>query len=159
MFGKDKQKNKLINNLQNIYNELSQKHGISPGDFPDIKLMEERLKQADWNKFVGLKTSLLQKVDQMLARDVPPLMKKIQADEAEKSSLLDNEPAIKGGAMANLKDNPFGAGKLNSCLLSDFYNFCITFQAVMAKAPWKALTKRSGLSRKTSQNMTKFSCN
>jgi len=110
MFGKDKQKAKLINNLQNIYNELSQKHGISPGDFPDIKLMEERLKQADWNKFVGLKTSLLQKVDQMLARDVPPLMKKIQADEAEKTSLLDNEPAIKGGAMANLKDNPFGAG-------------------------------------------------
>merc|ERR1712178_225561 len=106
MFGKDKAKKKLMEQLPDIYAEISRKYSISMGDFPSVEKMRENLERADWSKFGSLKVALLQKTDQMLARDVPQMMKMIQADEAKKQ---DGQPSIIGGVMEHLKDNPFGA--------------------------------------------------
>ena len=62
MFGKEKAKAKLIANLAQTYAELSKAHGISPGDFPDVRKMQEMLKDADFAKFQGLREGLLKKV-------------------------------------------------------------------------------------------------
>lgn len=106
MFGKDKAKKKLMEQLPEIYSDISRKYSISMGDFPSVEKMRENLERADWTKFGSLKVALLQKTDQMLARDVPAMMKMIQADEAMKQ---DGQPSIIGGVMDHLKDNPFGA--------------------------------------------------
>ena len=42
--------------------------------------MRENLERADWSKFGSLKVALLQKTDQMLARDVPQMMKFSRCD-------------------------------------------------------------------------------
>ena len=62
MFGKEKAKAKLIANLQQTYAELSKAHGISPGDFPDVRKMQEMLKDSDFSKFQSLRESYLKKV-------------------------------------------------------------------------------------------------
>jgi len=105
MFGKDKKKAELIKHLDSTYKQISLKYSISLGDFPNIDKLREKLKIADWSKFCSLKIGLLQRVDQMLARDVPDLMRLIQIDEAQKTQA---SLEIKGGVIGNMKDNPFG---------------------------------------------------
>ena len=62
MFGKDAKKKELIKNLDNLYGQIQREHQISPGDFPDIKQMQERLQHQDFTKFKTLDTRFLNKV-------------------------------------------------------------------------------------------------
>jgi len=110
MFGKEKAKAKLIANLQQTYTELSKAHGISPGDFPDVRKMQELLKDADFSKFQSLRETYLKKVDVMLGKEIPELMKMIQKEEAAANLKEKDQPSIKGGALGGLIDNPFGTG-------------------------------------------------
>ena len=110
MFGKEKTKAKLIANLQQTYTELSKAHGISPGDFPDVRKMQEMLKDSDFSKFQSLRESYLKKVsfldfvgkhfffqvDVMLGKEIPELMKMIQKEEAQAVAKQKTEPSIKG---------------------------------------------------------------
>jgi EH domain-containing protein 1 len=43
MFGKDSKKKELIKNLNQVYEQLEKQHGISRGDFPDIKKLQVSL--------------------------------------------------------------------------------------------------------------------
>lgn len=92
MFGKDSKKKDLIKNIGNIYDRLQREHQISPGDFPDIKKMQEVLQNQDFSKFHSLKPQLLETVDRMLATDIAKLMSMIPQEESE----LVSEPLIKG---------------------------------------------------------------
>lgn len=40
MFGKESKKKELIKNLNQVYEQLEKQHGISRGDFPDIKKLQ-----------------------------------------------------------------------------------------------------------------------
>merc|ERR1719334_875798 len=95
MFGKEKAKAKLIANLQQTYTELSKAHGISPGDFPDVRKMQEMLKDTDFSKFQSLRESYLKKVDVMLGQEIPELMKMIQKEEAAQNAKEKDTPSIK----------------------------------------------------------------
>lgn len=87
VFGKDKKKAELIKNLDKMYNEIALKYNISMGDFPDVDKMRQKLQVADFTKFKALNVPLMQKIDAMLGKDVPELMKMISADEATKSDI------------------------------------------------------------------------
>jgi len=65
---------------------------ISPGDFPDIKKMQEVLQNQDFTKFHSLKPHLLDTVDKMLANDISRLMGMIPQEESQTVS----ESLIKG---------------------------------------------------------------
>ena len=95
MFGKESKKKDLIKNIGNIYDRLQREHQISPGDFPDIKKMQEVLQNQDFTKFHSLKPQLLETVDRMLAIDIAKLMNMIPQEEQE----LVSEPLIKGRMM------------------------------------------------------------
>ena len=56
------------------YAQLQREHQISPGDFPDIKKMQEQLANQDFTKFHPLDKKLLERVDKMLAEDIAKLM-------------------------------------------------------------------------------------
>jgi EH domain-containing protein 1 len=92
MFGKEGKKKDLIKNLGNVYDRLQREHQISPGDFPDLKKMQESLQNQDFTKFHSLKPHLLETVDRMLAVDIARLMNMIPQEESEMVS----EPMIKG---------------------------------------------------------------
>lgn len=107
VFGKDSKKKELIKNLGNIYEKLQTEHQISPGDFPDIKKMQENLTKQDFTKFHPIKPKLLEIVDRMLADDIAKLMEQIPQEEIANT---ENHTIIRGGAFQNIEDtvSPFG---------------------------------------------------
>ncbi|PNF36009.1 EH domain-containing protein 1 [Cryptotermes secundus] len=106
MFGKDGKKKELIKNLGQIYDQLQREHQISPGDFPEMKKMQEYLVHHDFTKFHPLKPRLLEVVDKMLAEDIARLMAMIPHEEVH----IVSEPLVKGGAFEGVEDSvsPFG---------------------------------------------------
>lgn len=92
MFGKDGKKKDLIKNLGQVYDRIQKEHQISPGDFPDIKKMQETLQNFDFTRFHSLKLPLLEVVDKMLENDIAKLMQMIPQEEQQ----LVSEPLIKG---------------------------------------------------------------
>lgn len=44
VFGKESKKKELVNNLGEIYLKIEREHQISPGDFPNLRKMQVRLK-------------------------------------------------------------------------------------------------------------------
>ena len=59
MFGKDTAKKKLIKNLDTTYGQIEREYQISPGDFPDLKHMQEKLELLDFTKFKSLNNGML----------------------------------------------------------------------------------------------------
>merc|ERR1712113_1334618 len=96
VFGKDSKKKELIKNLDGLYAQLQREHQISPGDFPEIKKMQEQLANHDFTKFHTLDTKLLDRVDRMLAEDIAKLMAMIPLDEEIRRN--NDADKIKGGA-------------------------------------------------------------
>ncbi|CAL4081921.1 unnamed protein product [Meganyctiphanes norvegica] len=110
VFGKDSKKKDLIKNLGQIYERIQRDHQISPGDFPDIKRMQDQLQHQDFTKFNPIKPRLLETVDKMLAEDIAKLMAMIPHEEA----ISNKEGAtVKGGAFDGVMNNAsvFGYGK------------------------------------------------
>jgi len=107
MFGKDAKKKELIKNLDNLYGQIQREHQISPGDFPDIKTMQEKLQHQDFTKFKLIDQRFLSKVDKMLAEDIAKLMTLIPSEEMKAREA--GTDRIEGGAFEAVltKDSPF----------------------------------------------------
>lgn len=105
VFGKNNKKRELIRNLGSIYDKIQTEHQISPGDFPDLKRMQESLLNQDFNKFHCLNHKLLDAVDKMLSENIANLMAMIPNEDHKTF-----EPIIRDGAFACVEDNvsPFG---------------------------------------------------
>ncbi|XP_078034333.1 EH domain-containing protein 3-like isoform X2 [Augochlora pura] len=106
LFGKDNKKKERIKNLGQIYDQIQREQKISPGDFPDLKKMQECLARHDFTKFNSLKPKLLEVVDKMLCEDIAKLMDMIPQNELDIAS----ESLVKGGAFEGVEDqvSPFG---------------------------------------------------
>lgn len=107
VFGKDSKKKDLIKNLGAIYDRIQKEHLISPGDFPELKKMQEVLYNMDFTKFQPMKPKLLEIVDRMLADDISTLMSQIPLEETNN---VETRGPVKGGAFNNVEDtaSPFG---------------------------------------------------
>uniref|UniRef100_A0A8C4MHM8 EH domain containing 1 n=1 Tax=Equus asinus TaxID=9793 RepID=A0A8C4MHM8_EQUAS len=105
VFGKESKKKELVNNLGEIYQKIEREHQISPGDFPNLRKMQELLQTQDFSKFQALKPKLLDTVDDMLANDIARLMVMVRQEEA-----LMPSQAVKGGAFEGTMNGPFGHG-------------------------------------------------
>ncbi|CAJ0591229.1 unnamed protein product [Cylicocyclus nassatus] len=119
MIGKDKKKKELIQNLDKIFEQLQREHNISPGDFPDVNKMRDKLANHDFTRFNPLKPKLLEVVDGMLATDIARLMAQIPKEEAQLTTIaatnghIDGQPSVKGGAFTQAQEaeTPFGFGR------------------------------------------------
>ncbi|XP_056437555.1 EH domain-containing protein 3 [Gadus chalcogrammus] len=105
VFGKDNKKKELIASLGDIYVRIEREHQISPGDFPNLKRMQDQLQSQDLTKFPPLKGKLLEAVDDMLTHDIAGLMVLVRQEEN-----LRPNAAVKGGAFTNTLNGPFGYG-------------------------------------------------
>lgn len=113
MIGKEKKKKELIQNLDKIFEQIQREHNISPGDFPDIHKMREKLQNQDFTKFNPLKPKLLEVVDGMLASDIARLMAQIPKEEQTTTTGAHELPTVKGGAFSQAQEaeTPFGFGR------------------------------------------------
>uniref|UniRef100_A0A452GKB9 EH domain-containing protein 1 n=2 Tax=Gopherus TaxID=38771 RepID=A0A452GKB9_9SAUR len=105
VFGKESRKKELVNNLGEIYLKIEREHQISPGDFPNLRKMQELLQSQDFSKFQLLKPKLLDAVDDMLANDIARLMVMVRQEESQMPT-----QAVKGGAFEGTMNGPFGHG-------------------------------------------------
>ncbi|XP_073989112.1 putative achaete scute target 1 isoform X2 [Rhodnius prolixus] len=105
VFGKDGKKKELIKGISAIYEQIQREQQISPGDFPDIKKMQETLVNHDFTKFNLLKPRLLEVVDKMLAEDISRLMAQIPQED-----IVAAPSNLSGGAFEGVEDtvSPFG---------------------------------------------------
>ena len=108
MFGKDNKKKELIAKLGDTFAIIQREHQISPGDFPNLKRMQEQLAYHDFTKFHALKPKLLDTVDSMLANDIARLMQMIPHED---ESAPDNYASVQGGAFEGYTESPFGVGR------------------------------------------------
>ena len=108
MFGKDSKKKELIAKLGETFALIQREHQISPGDFPNLKRMQEQLAFHDFTKFHALKPKLLDVVDSMLANDIARLMQMIPHED---ESAPDNYASVQGGAFEGYTESPFGIGR------------------------------------------------
>ncbi|KAK7103669.1 hypothetical protein V1264_018531 [Littorina saxatilis] len=109
MFGKDNKKKELIAKLPDIFATIQREHQISPGDFPDLKRMQEQLAFHDFTKFHALKPKLLESVDNMLSSDIARIMGMIPHED--ETAVENNLATIKGGAFEGYTESPFGIGR------------------------------------------------
>ncbi|CAG4988759.1 unnamed protein product [Colias eurytheme] len=128
MFGKDGKKKELIKNLAQVYDRIQREQQISPGDFPDIKKMQELLANHDFTKFHPLKPKLLEVVDHMLATDIARLMDLIPQEDVN----VVNEPLIKGKSICyNIySENNY---RRNTFFSIDFVYTCLQYKAIELK--------------------------
>ncbi|CAH1712543.1 EH domain-containing protein 1 [Aphis gossypii] len=118
LFRREGRKKELIKNLGTIYQNIQKEQQISPGDFPDLKKMQEVLVNLDFSKFQSLKPHLLEEVDKMLANDIAKLMAMIPLQDMQNRKMNNGEAeqqqqqqaVVKGGAFVSVQDtaSPFG---------------------------------------------------
>ncbi|CAL9162630.1 unnamed protein product [Musa hybrid cultivar] len=78
MLGKTKAQQRLINNLENEFAKVQRDYHLPPGDFPDVQHFKEVLSGYNIDKFEKLKPKMIQAVDDMLAFDIPELLRKFR---------------------------------------------------------------------------------
>ncbi|CAK8538848.1 unnamed protein product [Lathyrus sativus] len=75
MMGKAKAQQKLIDNLAGEFGKVQREFHLPPGDFPNVEHFRESLGGYNIDKFEKLKPKMIQVVDDMLAYDIPNLLK------------------------------------------------------------------------------------
>uniref|UniRef100_A0A452IJX4 Uncharacterized protein n=1 Tax=Gopherus agassizii TaxID=38772 RepID=A0A452IJX4_9SAUR len=105
VFGKESKKRELISTLPEIYIQLQREHHISPGDFPEVKKMQEQLENCDFSKFHSLKPKLIEAVDNMMANKIASLMSLMNQEESNMPTVM-----VHGGAFDGTTTGPFGQG-------------------------------------------------
>ncbi|XP_047950858.1 EH domain-containing protein 1-like isoform X4 [Salvia hispanica] len=75
MIGKAKTQQRLIDNLAIEFAKVQREQHLPLGDFPNVDQFRERLSGYSIDKFEKLKPKMIQCVDEMLAYDIPQLLK------------------------------------------------------------------------------------
>jgi len=77
-FGKTKTQDKIVGNMREMFTEISKKHNLAKGDFPNPDKFTKILKQFDIWKFPALKDKDLSIIDDILTNGIPKLLSSIQ---------------------------------------------------------------------------------
>lgn len=75
VMGKAKAQKKLIDNLEDVFAKVQREFHLNAGDFPSAEHFKEVLGAYNIDKFEKLKPKMIQAVDDMLAYDIPQLLK------------------------------------------------------------------------------------
>ncbi|KAL5771879.1 hypothetical protein ACOSP7_011489 [Xanthoceras sorbifolium] len=75
MVGRAKAQQRLINNLEDEFAKVQRQFHLPAGDFPNVEHFQEVLNRYNIDKFEKLKPKMIQAVDNMLAYEIPELLK------------------------------------------------------------------------------------
>ena len=90
LFGKDSAKQKLIDNLSEVYTKVQQKHDVPAGDFPDIERMKKLLQEFDFNQLPSYKEKLIKKTEKYVKDDIPKLIEQVSAEISSAQAMASN---------------------------------------------------------------------
>ncbi|RLM74824.1 hypothetical protein C2845_PM15G24810 [Panicum miliaceum] len=78
LMGKAKAQQKLLDSLDEQFAKVQKELHLPPGDFPSVEEYRELLSSYNFDKFEKLRPKMVQGVDDMLAHDIPELLKKFR---------------------------------------------------------------------------------
>jgi len=81
LMGKEKKQQKLISDLPNVFRTIMKKYNLSPGDFPDIAVFSEKLRDTKFAEFHALKEEQIALLDKCLTSDIPKLMEDLPSEK------------------------------------------------------------------------------
>lgn len=127
LMGKEKKQNKLIADLPTVFRTILKKHGLAPGDFPDIATFSSKLRETKFSEFSTLSQKQIDALDDVLNKDIPRLMEELPSEKDSPETLRakmggasnsTNIPipktAAKYGKREDYKSNPFGPSQDNN---------------------------------------------
>jgi GTPase SAR1 family protein len=127
LMGKEKKQNKLIADLPTVFRTILKKHGLAPGDFPDITTFSSKLRETKFSEFSTLSQKQIDALDDVLNKDIPKLMEELPSEKDSPETLRakmggasssTNIPipktAAKYGKREDYKSNPFGPSQDNN---------------------------------------------
>lgn len=80
MLGKEKKQKELIANLTQVYQEIAKEKGVALGDFPDPRMMQEKLATMNFTNFHKIDKRKMDELENMLCLDVPKLLQMIPSE-------------------------------------------------------------------------------
>jgi hypothetical protein len=104
MFGKDKTQKKLLEGLGEQFKQIQGLHNLPAGDFPNVNRFRDIVSKYELHKFPKLDTKMLKNMDDVLAFDIPNLMRILPGAE-EKQKLAEIAAVRQLGVEG--ADNPF----------------------------------------------------
>jgi len=81
LMGKEKKQQKLIDDLPNVFRTIMKKHNLSPGDFPDISMFSNKLKDTKFVEFHALRDDQIAMLENCLVKDIPKLMEDLPSEK------------------------------------------------------------------------------
>jgi len=118
LFGKEDTKQDLIKNLTREFKEIERVHKIPPGDFPDVRKMQELLSVHDFSSFESRSERLFDIIEQVLSSDLPKLMKNLAPTKMkeETNPFAESNWAITEGMKSGYDDLFRSLGPINGSL-------------------------------------------
>jgi len=104
-FGKAKTQDKIVANMRGMFEEISRKHNLARGDFPNPDKFSKILKEYDIWKFPTLKEKELNVIDDILKNGIPKLLSTVQFSESTQAKekgvgvnpfAVADEPVVEG---------------------------------------------------------------
>lgn len=83
MCGRASEQKALIANLEALYQDIADANGLSVGDFPDPRMMQEKLKSMDFTAFARINKKNMEALETMLKIDTPKLLQLISNEAAQ----------------------------------------------------------------------------
>eukprot|EP00429_Kryptoperidinium_foliaceum_P069833 CAMPEP_0176060608 /NCGR_PEP_ID=MMETSP0120_2-20121206/30210_1 /TAXON_ID=160619 /ORGANISM="Kryptoperidinium foliaceum, Strain CCMP 1326" /LENGTH=533 /DNA_ID=CAMNT_0017394153 /DNA_START=1 /DNA_END=1602 /DNA_ORIENTATION=- len=80
MFGHAQRQRELISKLPQLFEEIAEEKGLALGDFPDPKLMQDKLAAFKFSSFKKLSSKKMQALENMLSVDLPKLVEMIPVE-------------------------------------------------------------------------------
>jgi Domain of unknown function (DUF5600) len=124
IMGKEKKQQKLLSDLPAVFRVILKKYNLAPGDFPDITLFSEKLKEVKFSEFSTLSTKQIEELDLVLNHEIPKLMELLPSEKDSpetlkakmaSTSISGNNAHVplptrndKFGKKADNSSNPFG---------------------------------------------------
>jgi hypothetical protein len=108
IIGKEKKQRKLIEDLPNVFRTIMKKHGLAPGDFPDITKFSIKLKESKFTEFKPLKMARVQLLEDCLNDHLPRLMEELPSEKDNPASLRAGETVATGALPLPTRGDKFG---------------------------------------------------
>lgn len=106
MMGKEKKKQKLLNDLGGVFRAVLKRYNLAPGDFPQIDEYRSKLQEHDFSKFHSLKISVVEAAENTLSSDIPRLMEALPRERRDVE--LDPSLVTPQFEEESHAENPFG---------------------------------------------------
>jgi len=97
--GNENVRDRLINNMAEVFDLIREQYDLSQGDMPDVELFTRRLKEhcIDFAGIPAVRKSTLNMLDDLLVKDIPEMMKELSGSPPPKHVEIDNRPVWLSG--------------------------------------------------------------